>query len=93
MNWDEEFEKCKGSMKYFYANYFIIDGKKPTMTELDEHLFKVYDELLIRIKKLEQETALVHHIRTFTTRLKTNLIIVQTNIPITNDKNKDNSTL
>lgn len=30
--WQEEFRKCAADSYYFYSNYVLIDGKKPTIT-------------------------------------------------------------
>lgn len=44
-NWciKEEFRKCKDSQAYFYENYVLINGEKPTVKDVDYRFFKLID--------------------------------------------------
>ena len=40
-DWNEEIRKCKEDKVYYFENYWVIDGKKPTkeaVERLREHL-------------------------------------------------------
>jgi hypothetical protein len=38
---EEEITKCYNSRAYFYNNYFLIDGKKPTVQLTDEQFEEI----------------------------------------------------
>jgi hypothetical protein len=40
----EEFEKCKASPYYFYANYWTVNGKKPVIKLSEEQFNKIFSQ-------------------------------------------------
>lgn len=35
MDWEKELEKCKKDQVYFFENYFLINGQKPTKQQVE----------------------------------------------------------